>query len=128
MHIRKIVASVVVSSLLWSSTAIAQQRHVADPAALRQAVADQAVTDQENRDAVIGVLQRSPVRELAGRLGLNVTRAEQAVPTLTSAELASLADSVRLADVHLAGGANNNVVISTTTLLLIIIIVILLAR
>jgi len=128
MRIRRIVASVVVSSLLWSSSAIAQQRHVVDRTALHQAVADQAVTDQQNRDAVIGVLQLSHVRELAGRLGLNVTRAENAVSTLDSAELASLAESARMADVPLAGGANNTVVISTTALLLIIIIVILLAR
>jgi predicted xylose isomerase-like sugar epimerase len=93
---------------------------------LRQAIADQAVTDQQNRDAVIGVLQQSHVRELAGRLGLNVTRAENAVSTLDSVELASLAESARMADVQLAGGANT-IVISTTTLLLILIIVILVA-
>lgn len=127
MRIRRIVASVVLSSLLWSSSAIAQQRHVVDPTALRQAIADQAATDQQNRDAVIGVLQQSQVRELAGRLGLNVTRAENAVSTLDSAELASLAESARVADVQLTGGANT-IVISTTTLLLIIIIVILVAR
>ncbi len=85
------------------------------------------MTDQQNRDAVMGVLQRSQVRELAGRLGLNVTRAENAVSTLDSAELANLAESARTADVQLAGGSNT-VVISTTTLLLIIIIVILVAR
>jgi len=127
MRIHRVVVSVIVSSLLWSSSAIAQQRHVVDPAALHQAVADQAVTDQQNRDAVIGVLQQPQVRELAGRLGLNVTRAEDAVPTLNSAELAGLAESARMADVQLAGGANT-IVISVTTLLLIIIIVILVAR
>jgi predicted xylose isomerase-like sugar epimerase len=105
---------------------MAQQRHVVDDTALRQAIADQAVTDQQNRDAVIGVLQQSHVRELAGRLGLNVTRAENAVSTLDSVELASLAESARMADVQLAGGANT-IVISTTTLLLILIIVILVA-
>jgi hypothetical protein len=127
MRIRKVVVSVVVSSLLWSSLAMAQERHVVDPTALHQAIADQAVTDQQNRAAVISVLQLSQVRELAGRLGLNVTRAENAVPMLDSAELASLAESARMADVQLAGGAST-VVISTTTLLLIIIIVILVAR
>ena len=127
MRIRTIVVSVVASSLLWSPLAMAQQGHVVAPAALHQAIADQAVVDQQNRDALIGVLQQSQVRELAGRLGLNVTRAETAVSTLDSAELASLADSARMADVQLAGGSNT-IVISTTTLLLIIIIVILVAR
>jgi hypothetical protein len=106
---------------------MAQQRHVVDPAQMRQAIADQALTDQQNRDAVIGVLQSSQVRDLAGRLGLSVTRAEGAVSTLNSAELASLAASARMADAQLAGGSST-IVISVTTLLLIIIIVILIAR
>jgi len=144
VRIRTTVVSVVVSSLLWSSSAIAEQRpstiqelqgrpdpidgrHVLDPTVMRQAIADQAVTDQRNRDAVIGVLQDSRVRELAGRLGLSVMRAEGAVSTLNSAELAQLADSARAADVQLTGGSNT-VTLSVTTLLLILIIVILVAR
>jgi hypothetical protein len=122
--------ALVISSLLWSSSAMAQQGHVVDPSALRQAVADQAATDRQNRDDVLSVLHGSEARELAGRLGLSLTRAEGAVSTLDSAELASLADSARTADAQLAqlAGGANMVVISTTTLLLIIIIVILLVR
>jgi len=116
----------VVCSLLWSSSALAQQ-HVVAPAIIRQAIADQAATDQQNRKAVLGVLQQSQVRDMAKRLGLDVTRAEGAVSTLTSAELAGLADQARTADAELAGGANT-IVISTTVLLLIIIIVILIAQ
>ena len=127
MRIRTTVVALVVSSLLWNSSAMAQQRHVVDPAAMRQAIADQAMTDQQNRDDVLGVLHHSQVRELAGRLGLSVTRAEGAVSTLDSAELASLAEQARMADAQLAGGADP-IVISVTTLLLIIIIVILVAR
>lgn len=127
MRIRTTAVALVVCSFLWNSSAMAQQRHVVDPATMRQAIADQAVTDQQNRDAVLGVLHRSQVRELAGRLGLSVTRAEEAVATLTGAELASLADQARIADAQLAGGARP-IVISVTTLLLIIIIVLLVAR
>ena len=126
MHIRTGVVIAVVSSLLLSVSATAQQ-HVVDPTAMRQAITDQATTDQQNREAIIGVLQHSQVRELAGRLGLSVTRAEDAVSTLGSTELAGLADSARAADIPLAGGSNT-IVISTTALLLIIIIVILLVR
>ena len=119
--------ALVVASLLWNSAAMAQQRHIVDPSALRQAVADQAATDRQNRDAVLSVLHGSEARELAGQLGLSLTRAESAVSTLDSAELANLADSARSADAQLAGGAST-VVISTTTLLLVLIIVILLVR
>jgi hypothetical protein len=125
MRSRSTVIAVVVSSLLFSSSAMAQQRHVVDPAAMQQAVADQAVTDQVNRDAVLALLDRSEAREVAGRLGLNLTRAENAVATLSSTELASVADSARSADAQLSGGADT-IVISATTLLLIIIIIILL--
>jgi hypothetical protein len=100
---------------------------VVDPAAMRQAIADQAVTDQQHRDAVLGVLHHSQVRELAGRLGLSVTSAENAVSTLSSAELASLAGPALMADAQLAGGSST-IAISVTTLLLIIIIVLLIAR
>jgi hypothetical protein len=127
MRLRSIVTAVVVSSVLFSSSVMAQQRHVVDPAAMRQAVADQAQTDQTNRDAVLALLDRSEARDVAGRLGLSLTRAENAVSTLSSAELAGIADSARTADAQLAGGSNT-IVISTTTLLLIIIIVILVAR
>lgn len=127
MRIRTTAVAFTVCSLLWNVSAMAQQRHVVDPAAMRQAIADQAVTDQQNRDAVLGVLHRSEVRELADRFGLSVTRAEGAVSTLTSEELAGLADQARTAEAQLAGGVDK-IVISVTTLLLLIIIVILVVR
>jgi hypothetical protein len=126
MRIRTSVVTLVASLLLWSAPALAQQRHVVDLAVMHQAVADQAVTDQQNREVVINVLHRTEVQDLAGRLGLNVSRAENAVPTLSSVELARLASSARVADVQLAGG--DTVVISVTTLLLIVILVVLLTR
>jgi hypothetical protein len=126
MRIRTSVVTLVASLLLWSAPALAQQRHVVDLAVMHQAVADQAATDQQNREVVINVLHRADVQNLASRLGLNVTRAENAVPTLSSVELARLAGSARVADGQLAGG--DTVVISVTTLLLIVILVILLTR
>jgi len=114
MRIRTTIVALVVVSLLWNSSALAQQRHVVDPAAMRQVIADQAVTDAQNRDALLSVLQRPAVRELAGRLGLNVTRAESAVSTLNSDELSGLAEQARTAEVQLAGGADT-MVISVTT-------------
>jgi hypothetical protein len=127
MRIRSVLVPVLVWSLLWSPLAMAEQRHIVDPAVMRQAIADQAVTDQQNRDTVLGVLAQERVRELADRLGLSVMRAEGAVSTLSSEELAGLAESARAAEAQLVGGADP-IVISVTTLLLIIIIVILIAR
>ena len=127
MRIRTTVVTCVVVSLLWGPSVMAQQRHVVDVVQMRQVIAAQAAKDQQNRDAVLGLLQRSEVRDLAGRLGLSVKRAESAVATLTSDDLSRLAGPARLADAHLAGGTQT-IVISVTTLLLIIIIVLLIAN
>lgn len=125
MRIRTIIVASILS-LVFAGSAMAQQ-HIAAPSVIRQAVADQAVTDQQNRAAVVGVLHQPQVRDLASKLGLNLTTAENAVSTLSSTELAKVADQARSADSQLAGGSNT-VIISTTTLLLIIIIVILLVK
>ena len=127
MRIRNVVMTLAASLLLWSAPAFAQERHVVDPAAMQQAITAQATTDQQNRDVVLSVLQRSQVREVAERLGLTVERAQGAVSTLSSAELAELAVPARQVETELAGGVTT-VVISVTTLLLILIIVILLVR
>jgi len=127
MRIRITAAVCIVSLLFLSSPILAQQRHVVTPADMHQAIAAQAQSEQQTRDALRGVLKNSRVREVAERLGLNVASAEGAVSTLTTAELERLAGPVADVNAQLAGGANT-VVISTTTILLIIIIVILLAH
>jgi hypothetical protein len=126
MRIRTILVASVFCSLFFAGSAMAQQ-HIAAPSLMRQAVADQSAVDQQNRDAVVGVLHQPQVRDLAGKLGLNLTTAENAVSTLSSAELAKVADQARAADTQLAGGSNT-IIISTTTLLLILIIIILLVK
>lgn len=126
MRIRHIVIAFVLCSLVFAGSAMAQQ-HIAAPSLMRQAVSAQAVTDQQNRAAVVGLLHQPQVRDLAAKLGLNLTTAESAVATLSSADLARAADQARTADADLAGG-NNTIVISTTTLLLILIIIILLVK
>ena len=140
MRVRTTVVTLLIFSFLSSSTAMAQQepsrtpetgkpvagRHITDFADLRQAIVEQAATDQRNREAVFGVLRQPQVREVASRLGLTVTRAENAVRAIDGAELARIAAQARAVDADLAGG--DTLVISVTTLLLIIILVVLLAR
>ena len=120
MRIRNVSAALALSLFVWSSPALAQQRHVVSPAEMRQAVSGQAKTDQLNREAVVSVLKRSQVSEVASRLGLNVANADTAVATLNSVDLAQAADAARQAEAQLSGG--NTVVISVTTLLLILIL------
>ena len=126
MRIRATVSAFLfLFSVLLSSPAMAQQRHVVSPAAVRQAIAQQAQTQQQTRDELRAALGNSQVRAVARQLGLNVAKAESAIPTLSTTELEQLAGPVRDLNANLAGGAST-IVISTTTLLLIIIIIILL--
>lgn len=126
MSIRTTVSGALIGLLLVSSPALAQQsRHVASQETMRAAVADKAQTEQQTRESVRRVLKNDQAAAVANRLGLNLVKAEAALATLSSAELARLAEPARQADAALAGG-QNAIVISTTTLLLIIIIVILL--
>ncbi|MEO6223604.1 MAG: PA2779 family protein [Vicinamibacterales bacterium] len=128
MRIRATVSAFLfLSSVLFASPAMAQQRHVVSSADLRQAVTQQAQAQQQTRESLRAVLKNTQVRDVANRLGLNVARAEGAVATLTTGELEQLAGPVRDLNANLAGGSNT-VIISTTTILLIIIIIILLAN
>jgi hypothetical protein len=126
MRIRAAAAAVLfLFSVLLSSPAFAEQRHVVTPSAMRDAIAQQAQAQQQTRDALRAALGNSQVRDVAARLGLNVAKAEGAISTLSPQELEQLAGPVRDLNANLAGGAST-IVISTTTLLLIIIIIILL--
>jgi len=125
MRFRATAVACLLSTFVVSSPAFAQQRHIVNPADLRQALTAQAQAQKQTRDTLRGVLKDSQVRVVAARLGLDVARADRAVDTLTAAELERLAGPVRDVDMQLAGGANT-IVLSTTAILLIVIIVILL--
>jgi hypothetical protein len=126
MQIRAFVTAVLIGALLWSPSAWAQQKHIADSAVLKHAVAARVAADDANRAAVRQLLSHPQVREVADTFGLTVQRAETAMASLSSAELAELAASARAVETELAGG-QQVIVISITTLLLIIIIVLLIA-
>ncbi len=120
------VAALFLSVVLVASPAMAGQVRLVTPALLQQAIADQAAAESTQRAAVTRVLDRDDVRQMASRLGLQLTQATAAVATLSGPDLAAAATHAQSLDTALAGGANT-IVISVTTLLLIIIIAILLA-
>jgi hypothetical protein len=127
MHLNKLIALALVPLFLISSPALAQQARVVDDAAMSQALAEKAATEDAQRELVRLVLDRADAREMAAQMGLSAERADAAVATLSSAELATLAQhAAGVEAAALAGG--NTIVISTVTLLLILIIVILLVN
>jgi len=124
----RFVALLLLPFFLVSSPALAQQASIVDGTALAEALAGRAATEVAQRDQVLRVLEREDVREVAGRLGLDMADAASAVAVLGGADLGQLAQHAgALEAADLAGGAST-IVISTTTLLLVIIIIILLAK
>jgi hypothetical protein len=125
----RLVTLFLLPAFLVTTTAFAQQSRVVDAALMNEALAQKATSESAQRDLVRRVLDRSDARELAARMGLSVERAGSAVQTLSSAELATLAQHATAVEANaLAGGAGNTIVISLTTALLILIIVILLVK
>jgi len=80
--------------------------------------------DRADREAIVSLLHRSEVQEVAARAGLSLAKAESAVATLQGDELRQLASQARQAESNLAGGAST-IVISTTTIIIVLLIVIL---
>ncbi len=126
MQIKVCLSWILAASVLVYSTPVRAQQHVVDPSVLRQAVLDQTAQRAADQAAVKTVLEQPAARELAARLGLDLTRADRALANLSAAELAELAASARTVEVELAGGASV-LVISTTTLLLLLILIVLIA-
>jgi hypothetical protein len=127
MRIRKSVASATMAAIFWTSPVFARAQHIADPAVLEQAMADQQKTDAANRDLVAKVLQREDARALADQMGLNPQKAASALDHLTSDQLAVRAAPARAVHTADRAGGSTTIVISLTTLLLIIIVILLVA-
>jgi branched-subunit amino acid ABC-type transport system permease component len=129
MQIVRKTLAVFLSLWLIAPSAGAQQTHVADRAALDQAVAAAAARAEADRAAIRRVLARQEVKDVAARLGVDLTRADSAVRLLDGAELTQAAEYASQIEQDLAGGATTVVITATTIIiiLLIIIVIILLA-
>jgi hypothetical protein len=115
--------AVLLAALLVAPAAQAQT-HVIAKSALSQAVQQQVGQDQADRAAIVSLLQRAEVRQIATQAGLSLEKAEAAVSTLNGQDLRDLASQARQVQNDLAGGAST-VVISTTTIIIVLLIVIL---
>ena len=124
MHsIGKPMASVLVVLLSLPSVSVvsADETHVVDSGDLVMMMQAQVDRDRDNREAIRRVLERQEVREMAGRFGLDLKRAENAVPTLSGAELAEVAARAELVERELAGG--DSIVLTTTTIIVLALLI-----
>ena len=96
----------------------------ATQATIDQALAAHAAAADADRQVITRVLDRSDVRDVAARMGVDIQRLQSSVAMLGPDELAQVAAQARTVDQNLAGGATT-IVITTTTIIIILLIVIL---
>lgn len=100
------------------------QDHVIGNSVLDKAVQERVSREQTDREAILSLLQRKEVRDIASKAGLSIDKAQAAVSTLQGADLQQAASQARQAQNNLAGGAST-VVISTTTIIIVLLLVLL---
>ena len=122
--IKQSLSLALAALMALSSPAFAQQRHVVDPSAVAAGVAQHMATEAAARASIHDALARPEVREMAGRVGVDLTRANAVVDTLTGSDLQRAASAATQVNEALVGGATT-VVITTPTVILILLIVIL---
>ena len=115
--------AVCLAVLLMAPT-VGAQEHVISKSALDKAVQERVNQDLADREAILSLLQRSEVRDIAAKAGLSLDKAQAAVSTLQGKDLQQAAQQARQVENDLAGGATT-VVISTTTIIIVLLIVIL---
>lgn len=122
----KIVRSslAVCLAILFVVPTVGAQDHVINKSALDQAVQDRVSNEQADRAAILSLLQRAEVRDIAAKAGLTLDKAQVAVATLQGDDLRQAAEQARQAQNDLAGGAST-VVISTTTIIIVLLLVLL---
>jgi hypothetical protein len=124
MRIVRRSLAVLLAALLVAPAAQAQT-HVIAKSALAQAVQERVAQDQADRDAILSLLARVEVRQIAAKAGVSLEKAQAVVSTLQGQDLRDLASQARQVQNELAGGAST-VVISTTTIIIVLLIIILL--
>jgi hypothetical protein len=128
--VRQVLTASLIVLLAMAAPSFADQRHLVDSSQLAATVGDHVAKQQSDRAAVREALGRPEVKEMAAKVGVDLTRAAAVVDTLGGADLTQAADAARQVNQQLVGGAST-VVISTTTIiiaLLIVIIIILAAK
>jgi len=123
MRIVRRSLAVCLSVLFMAPTAGAQD-HVISRSALDKAVQQRVSQEQADREAILSLLQRSEVRDIAAKAGLSLDRAQAAASTLQGKDLEQAAQQARQVENDLAGGAST-IVISTTTIIIVLLLVIL---
>ena len=122
---RSLLALALAFLTVVSSPAFADQQHIVATDKLAATVVDHVAKQDADRASVAEALKRTDVREVAARMGVDLTNVDARISTLAGADLARAADAARQINDELVGGASS-VTIGTTTLIIILLLIILL--
>jgi hypothetical protein len=100
------------------------QTSVASQSLLDAAVQQHVATIEADRAEVLRVLDHPDVKAIAGRLGVDLRSAAEAVSTLDAQDLQTLTARANQVDEALAGG-QSRVTISTTLIIIALLVIIL---
>ena len=118
--------AMLLSLVLLGPTLSAQQPHVVDPSSLDQALDQQAAEAAAKRQTVLTALRHPQVQEVAKNLGLDLARAEAAIP-MEGVMLDRLAEQAQVVNEAVAGGQTIRLNILWVILGLLILILIIVA-
>jgi hypothetical protein len=118
------VFSLSTATGVFAADGQAAAAHAVSPAALDAAMQQHTAATAADRDAVLRVLDHAQVKEVAGKMGVDLRQAKNAVATMNAQQLAQVSVQASAVDQALSGGASS-VVISTTTIIIALLVVIL---
>jgi hypothetical protein len=125
---RTLATIVLVAFSLVSFTPRAQAQtqtpHTASQSALDAALQQHVASADAERQAILRLLDRPEVQQVAGDTGLDLKTARTAVATLQGDQLAAVAAQASQVEQSLAGG-QSRVVISTTLIIVALLVLIL---
>lgn len=123
--VRGTVVMILLAVILAPSLAFAGQAAQATSSQRLSAVAaEHAAKKQADRQAILNVLDREEVRQVAKNAGLPIDKAAAAVATLEGAELAQVAAQAQQVNDALAGGQTISLSVWLIIIALLIIILI----
>ena len=116
-----LVVGMALFAAVTAPSSSAGEKSVVSTRTMDAAVVSESHAGDNDRAAVAGVLRKDAVRGQAERMGLDPSRLEAMVATLSGSELSQVAQAAANVDEALAGG--DTVVIGATTLIIVLLII-----
>lgn len=116
------------TSAAWADQTAGPQQTVVGDREIQAAIDGQIDQAAADRQAILTMLQREDVRQVAGSAGLDLERAGAAAAILSGSSLETLAAQARAINEGGLVGGDGNVVITSTGLIIILLILILLVH